>query len=161
RSGASSQAAQEAVSQLRQAGANVLVSQADVSHEGDMSRVFEAMKANMPPLRGLVHAAGVAGYQAVKDIECGTLTALLRPKVMGTWVLHQLTQSMQLDFFVAFSSIASIWGAKDQGHYAAANHFLDAMAYHRRSLGLPAMSLNWGPWAGGGMASAALQKWLS
>src|SRR5215510_12749135 len=131
RSGASSQAAQEAVSQLRQAGANVLVSQADVSHEGDMSRVFEAMKANMPPLRGLVHAAGVAGYQAVKDIECGTLTALLRPKVMGTWVLHQLTQSMQLDFFVAFSSIASIWGAKDQGHYAAANHFLDAMAYHR------------------------------
>ena len=161
RSGASSEAAQEAVRQLRQAGANILVAQADVSNEDDMIRVFDEMKATMPPLRGLVHAAGVPGYQALKDIECNTLAALLRPKVVGTWMLHQLTQGMSLDFFVGFSSIASLWGAKNQGHYAAANHFLDAMAHYRRSLGLLTTSVNWGPWAGGGMASAELQTWLT
>jgi acyl transferase domain-containing protein/acyl carrier protein len=161
RNGASSGAAQEAVNQLRQAGANILVAHADVSNEEDMISVFDEMTATMPPLRGLVHAAGVPGYQALKDIEHNTLVALLRPKVIGTWMLHQLTQGMPLDFFVGFSSIASMWGAKNQGHYAAANHFLDAVAHYRRSIGLFTMSVNWGPWAGGGMASAELQTWLT
>jgi len=154
-------AVQEAVDQLQQAGAQVLVVSADVSCEADMVRVFDEIKATMPPLRGLVHAAGVSGYQAVKDIEPATLTAMLRPKVAGTWLLHQLTQGMALDFFVGFSSIASVWGAKGQGHYAAANHFLDTVAHHRHGLGLPAMSVNWGPWSGGGMASAELRQWLA
>jgi len=160
RGGASSQA-QETLSQLKQAGAKILVAQADVSNEGDMVRVVEQIKASLPPLRGVVHAAGVPGYQAIKDMELDTLEKVLRPKVVGTWILHQLTQAMKLDFFVSFSSIASMWGSKGQAHYAAANHFLDVLAHYRQGLGLPALSVNWGPWAGGGMALAEFQTWLT
>ena len=88
------------------------------------------------------------------------LQSVLRPKVAGAWILHQLSRDLKLDFFVCFSSIASVWGSKSQAHYAAANHFLDILAHYRRALGLPALSVNWGPWAGGGMASADAQTWL-
>jgi len=160
RGGASSQA-QGTITHMEQAGAKILVAQADVSHEGDMVRVLEEVKTSMPPLRGIVHAAGVPGYQAIKDMELNTLESVLRPKVVGAWILHQLTQAMHLDFFVSFSSIASIWGSKGQAHYAAANHFLDVLAHYRQGLGLPALSVNWGPWAGGGMALAEFQTWLT
>ncbi len=160
RRGASSEV-QETLSQLEQAGAKVLVAQADVSNEGDMVRVLAEVKASMPPLRGIVHAAGVPGYEAIKDMELNTLESMLRPKVVGTWILHQLTQEIKLDFFVSFSSIASVWGSKGQAHYAAANHFLDVLAHYRHRLGLPALSVNWGPWAGGGMALAEFQTFLT
>ncbi len=160
RRGASSQV-QEALSQLEQAGAKVLVVQADVSNEGDMVRVLETIKAFMSPLRGIFHVAGVPGYEAIKDMEQSNLESVLRPKVVGTWILHQLTQDIKLDFFVSFSSIASVWGSKGQAHYAAANHFLDVLAHYRQGLGLPALSVNWGPWASGGMALAEFQRWLT
>ena len=72
-------------------------------------------------------------------------------KVAGSWVLHQLTKDMDLDFFVGFSSMVSLWGSKGQGHYVAGNSFLDSLSHHRRALGLPALSVNWGPISGGGM----------
>ncbi|MBV8886874.1 MAG: SDR family NAD(P)-dependent oxidoreductase, partial [Chroococcidiopsidaceae cyanobacterium CP_BM_RX_35] len=161
RRGASTQA-QETITCMEQTGAKVLVAQADVSDEKDMVRVLEEVKASMPPLHGIVHAAGVVGYQAIQDMDLNTLNSVLRPKVLGTWILHQLTQEMKLDFFVGFSSIASVWGSKGQAHYAAANHFIDALVYYRKGLGLPALSVNWGPWAKGGMAaSEEAQQWLT
>jgi acyl carrier protein len=102
----------------------------------------------LPDLRGVVHAAGVGGHRAIRDLDAETLRAVLRPKITGGWILHELTRRIPLDFFVLFSSIASIWGSKAQAHYTAANQGLDALAWHRRSLGLPATSINWGPWAG-------------
>jgi thioester reductase-like protein len=152
---------QQTLNQLQQAGATVHVAPADVSSEAEMMRVFEEMQASLPPLRGVIHAAGIPGYDALKDMQPGTLEAVLRPKVVGAWILHQLTQGIPLDFFVNFSSIASVWGSKGQAHYAAANHFLDALAHYRRGLGLPALSINWGPWAGGGMAVEEFQMWMS
>lgn len=160
RRGASSEA-QETLSQLEQAGAKILVVQADVSNEGDVVRVLEEVSASMLPLRGIVHAAGVSRYEALADMEPNALESVLRPKVVGTWILHQLTQAMKLDFFVSFSSISSVWGSKGQAHYAAANHFLDVLAHYRHGLGLPALSVNWGPWAGGGMALEEFQTVLS
>ena len=161
RSGASTRA-QETITCIKQTGAKVLVAQADVSDEKDMARVLEQVKASMPPLQGVVHAAGVVGYQAIQDMDLNTLKSVLRPKVLGTWILHKLTQEMNLDFFVGFSSIASVWGSKGQAHYAAANHFIDALAYYRQGLGLPALSVNWGPWAEAGMASSEeAQQWLT
>lgn len=160
RSGPSSQA-QTIIARMEQAGARVIVAQADVASWEDMVRVFEQVKATMSPLRGIIHTAGIASYQTIKDMDIATFESVLRPKVVGTWILHQLTQKMELSFFVGFSSIASVWGSKGQAHYAAANHFLDGMAYYRRQLGMPALSINWGPWQGGGMASVDTLAWLT
>src|SRR5262249_41697300 len=79
---------------------------------------------------------------------------VFRPKVEGTWALHERTLGMPLDFFVMFSSVASVLGAKEAA-YAAANQFLDAFAHHRRAPGRPAVSVHWGPWEGEGMAAGA------
>ena len=68
------------------------------------------------------------------------------PKIGGLWNLHRLTSSVELDFFVLFSSTTALWGSSRLGHYAAANSFLDAVAHYRRSVGLPALSINWGTW---------------
>jgi myxalamid-type polyketide synthase MxaE and MxaD len=71
---------------------------------------------------------------------------MLRPKVAGAWLLHELTVDADLDWFVMFSSTTAVWGSRALGHYAAANQFLDALAHHRRHLGLPALSVGWGTW---------------
>jgi len=150
-----------AIQGLEALGATVTVAQADVSNLAQMSSVFEQLHSNHPPLRGVIHAAGLLGYQTIQEMDFKTLQSVLQPKTVGTWILHQLTQEMSLDFFVCFSSISSLLGSKGQLHYAAANHFLDAFAHHRRALGLPALSINWGPWAGGGMAGADYQTGLT
>ena len=83
----------------------------------------------------------------------GGICAGLTAQSVGGWLLHRLTADLPLDFFVCYASGAGIWGGKQQAHYGAANHFLDGLMAYRRSLGLPGLSIAWGPWAGGGMAS--------
>jgi len=161
RSGTPSNQAQDTLSQMEQMGVQVQVMQANVSNEPDMVRVFAEINTSMPSLRGIIHAAGVNDHQAIKDIDLKTLESIFRPKVIGTWILHQLTQQMSLDFFVVFSSISSVWGSKGQGHYAAANHFMDVLVHHRQRLGLPALSVNWGPWLEGGMTRSEDLEWLN
>lgn len=161
RRAAATSEARAAVARFEQSGASVRVASADVASPEDMRRVFEEVLGSMPPLRGIMHAAGVAGYEALEDIDSENLEAVLRPKVAGTWVLHQLTRETRLDFFVCFSSIASVWGSKGQVHYAAANAFLDAFAHGLRGLGRPALSVNWGPWAGGGMATEEFRSYMT
>ena len=147
-----------ALRELEDAGAQIIVAKADVANEQQMVRVLESCPT---PLRGIVHAAGVLTNQAISEMKADSMTVVLRPKVTGSWLLHQLTQDMPLDFFVMFSSIASVWGSAGQAHYAAANHYLDALAHYRHQVGLPALSINWGLWAGGGMADSASQQWLA
>ena len=143
----------EAVSQLEQAGAQVLVVQADVSKQSDVAKVLEQGRASMPPLRGIVHAAGVLDDGVLLQQNWERFTRVMTPKVKGAWNLHVLTQDMPLDFFVCFSSAASLLGSPGQGNYAAANAFMDALAHYRSHLGLPGLSINWGPWAASGMAA--------
>ncbi|HEY2517940.1 MAG TPA: SDR family NAD(P)-dependent oxidoreductase [Polyangiaceae bacterium] len=137
---------------LRAKGATVAVAQADVA---DLAQV-RALLASIPsdaPLRVVVHAAGVAGSAPVVDLDDARLSAIFAPKAQGAWNLHVATAGMPLDYFVLFSSIQAVVGSATQGGYAAANAFLDALAHQRRSEGLIAQSLNWGAWAGEGMAS--------
>ncbi|KYC40370.1 short-chain dehydrogenase [Scytonema hofmannii PCC 7110] len=150
----------KAIQSLEDMGAKIIVAQADVSNSEQMTAVFEQLRDPQIPLKGIVHAAGVTDYKVLQDIDFSTLQYTLKSKVVGTWLLHHLSQEMNLDFFVCFSSIASVWGSRGQAHYAAGNHFLDAIAHHRLALGLPALSINWGPWTGGGMASAETQTLL-
>lgn len=149
------------IEQLRQAGATVMALQADVTVSGDMTAVLEQIAASLPPLRGVVHAAGTVDYAPLVETSGPDFDRILSPKVAGGWLLHQLTQAMPLDFFLLFSSIAAVWGGKGQGAYAAANQFLDALAHYRQQQGLPALSINWGPWAGGGMAVPDFADWMA
>ena len=151
------------VAALERSGAQVLVLQADVSDAQRIAGVLEHIRGTLPPLRGIIHAAGVSGgHRLLKDMKAENLEEVLRAKVFGSWVLHQATRGLELDFFVTTSSIASVWGSIGQGHYAAANHFLDVLAHYRRHQGRPALSVNWGPWDGAGMGSAPeLTAWLS
>ncbi len=142
------------INKLEQAGVQWHVYSVEVSDATRMAEVFNELGTTMPPLAGVIHAAGVSSHKALRALSPEELQATLQPKVQGAWVLHELTRALPLDFFVLYSSISAMWGAKELGHYAAANHFLDALAQYRRRLRLPALSVNWGPWAGGGMASA-------
>ena len=150
----------QAIQALENLGANVVIAQADVSNQAQMSAVFAQLHNAQIPLKGIIHAAGIAEYQELQNIDLKSLESTLNPKVAGGWLLHQLSLGMNLDFFVCFSSIASVWGSRGQAHYAAGNHFLDALAHYRQAMGVPALSINWGPWAGGGMADAEIQTLL-
>ncbi len=148
-----SEEAQATLNQLELADVQVLVVKADVSRQQDVERVLETMKNSMPPLRGIVHTAGVLDDGVLLQQTWARFSQVMAPKVEGAWNLHSLTKKMPLDFFVCFSSMVSLLGSSAQGNYVAANTFMDALAHHRLALGLPGLSINWGPWAEAGMAA--------
>jgi myxalamid-type polyketide synthase MxaB len=147
-----SAAGQDTIERLRSTGVAVQVVQADIANSGDVARLIELCQAEAP-LRGIVHAAGVLDDGVLDKQTDERFARVLAPKVRGAWQLHDQTQELPLDFFVCFSSMASIMGSAGQCNYAAANAFLDALAAHRRARGLPGLSINWGPWAEVGMAA--------
>ncbi|GAA4520927.1 hypothetical protein GCM10023191_098530 [Actinoallomurus oryzae] len=116
-----------------------------------------ACLTEMPPVRGVVHAAGVADPVPLSRLTAADFESALLGKFAGAWWLHEAARDWPLDFFVLVSSVSAVWGTEGQGAYSAANGALDALAAHRRSLGLPAVSIAYGPWAlaGAGMADDA------
>ncbi|MEZ0362621.1 SDR family NAD(P)-dependent oxidoreductase [Mycobacterium sp. pUA109] len=147
RSGAS-ESAQATVQQLRAHGADVHLVRGDVTRAQDVAAALDRIAASMPPLRGVLHAAGTVDDALVAYLDERQLRGVLAPKVKGAWHLHALTRDAPLDFFVLFSSAASVLGSPGAANYGAANAFLDALAWQRRTEGKPALSVNWGPWAG-------------
>ena len=150
-----------AVRQIEAAGSTVHICRADVANPADVTQLFAALADTAPPVRGVIHAAGVSRPATIAELTPEMLSETLRPKVAGGWLLHEATRTLRLDFFVVFSSISSVWGSRTLAAYAAANHYLDVLAHHRHALGLPATSVNWGPWADGGMMDDRGQQWLS
>ncbi|NVJ10208.1 SDR family NAD(P)-dependent oxidoreductase, partial [Myxococcus sp. AM001] len=143
-----------ALRSLREAGARIDCVRGDISRPEDVARALSTLSCNAPPLRGVMHAAGVVEDGTILHQDWSRFERVLAPKQRGSWNLHQQTLALPLDFFVMFSSSAAVLGAAGQGNYAAANAFMDALAHHRRALGLSAVSINWGPWSGGGMAAS-------
>jgi myxalamid-type polyketide synthase MxaB len=151
RSGASKEV-QNAIDEMRRCGASVDIAQGDVSKPSDAAAMIDACQ-RVAPLRGVIHAAGVLREALVGNQSADSFTTAMAPKVRGGWELHRLTREIPLDFFVFFSSMASLTGSPGQANYAAANAFLDSLATLRRAEGLPAVSIQWGPWAEVGMAA--------
>lgn len=105
----------------------------------------------MPPLKGIVHAAGVIITQLVSDFKKEDFYKTTAPKINGGWNLHQLSQNYNLDLFVLFSSASTLLGQTGLGIYVSANAFLDSLAYYRQVNGLPAIAINWGTMSDAGM----------
>ena len=146
------------IQECEQRGARVTVRTADVGELGPMQELFAEMRRTMPPLRGVIHAAGALADGVLLQQDWTRWQSALRGKAHGARVLHELTLNSGLDFFVLYSAAGLLLGAAGQGPYAAANAELDAIAHARRARGLPALSVAWGMWAEGGMAAAASAK---
>jgi myxalamid-type polyketide synthase MxaC len=136
----------EAIQAMEASGVRIDIEKADVGDRDQMERVFCNLATRGVVVRGVFHAATLFDFRLLHDIDVPSLRAMLRAKVEGSWNLHELTKLLPLDFFVMFSSGTALVGAKASAHYAAGNQFLDALAHHRRSLGLPALSIDWGEW---------------
>ncbi|MBW4633665.1 MAG: type I polyketide synthase [Iphinoe sp. HA4291-MV1] len=143
-----------AIQQLEQMGTRVLVASVDIAKQEDVAQLLHKVQATMPPLRGIIHAAGILDDGVLLQQNWERFVKVMAPKVQGTWHLHELTKELPLDFFVCFSSVAALFGSLGQGNYAAANTFMDVLMQHRRTMGLPGLSINWGPWSEAGMSAA-------
>jgi acyl transferase domain-containing protein/acyl carrier protein len=147
-----------AVQAIEQHGASVTVLQGDVSQEEDVLRVLAHVKKRLPSLRGVVHAAGVLDDGMLLNQNAQRFQNVFGPKINGAWYLHRHTQHEALDFFVMFSSTASLTGSPGQANYVAANTFLDVLAHYRHQHDRPGLSINWGPWSEVGMAAAQANR---
>jgi acyl carrier protein len=150
RSGASTPEAEAFVQGLRDRGTEVLVVKADAGSRENVSRLFAQIRHTGQPVRGVFHLAMVIDDAVLAQLNRDRMAAVIGPKAVGGWLLHEATRKMPLDCFVMFSSISSIFGNPAQGNYSAANAFLDSLAHHRHALGLPALTINWGVLGGEG-----------
>ncbi|OBG91717.1 polyketide synthase [Mycobacterium sp. E3251] len=162
RSGPDAPGSAELIVELEEAGARVRAVACDAADREALAAVIADIPASHP-LTGVIHAAGVLDDAVVTSLTPERVDAVLRAKVDAAWNLHELTRDLDLSVFVMFSSMAGLVGSSGQGNYAAANSFLDALAAHRRALGLPAISLGWGLWdqasaMTGGLGAADLAR---
>jgi acyl transferase domain-containing protein/phospholipid N-methyltransferase/acyl carrier protein len=144
RSGIVSPEAEPILARMRETGAHIKVAAADVAQQDQVNRLIDEIGGSMPPLRGIFHAAMVLDDGYLTQLDEKRFARVMAPKVAGAWNLHTATLDNALDYFVCFSSVSSLSGAPGQANYSAANAFLDAFAYYRRTPNLPALTVNWG-----------------
>ncbi len=142
----------ESMARMRASGARVEHSQTDLTDREAVFSLIAKIGKELPPLRGIMHAAAAIDDALVTDLRPERFDAVLAPKVRGAWYLHEATRNLPLEFFVMFSSVATIFPQPGHGSYAAANSFLDSFAAYRRRHGLAASSINWTGWVGMGLA---------
>ena len=152
-------ASAEAVAALRGRGFAVRVEIADVTDEAAVRGLVTGLaERGLPPLGGVIHAAGVVSDRALVNQDGESLARVLGPKVLGAWNLHRATLGMELELFVLFSSLAGLIGNAGQSNYAAANAYLDQLASWRRGRGLSGQAIAWGAWSGSGLAEEARER---
>jgi acyl transferase domain-containing protein/acyl carrier protein len=160
RSGPEAPGAQELQAELVELGAAVKVLACDITDREQLRALLEAAPPERP-LRGVVHAAAVLQDGVISSLTHERMDRVLEPKLDAAWHLHELTGDLDLSAFVLFSSVMGVLGGPGQANYAAANSFLDALAAHRRALGLPATSMAWGGWADAGVVARLEQADLA
>lgn len=146
--------AQYRINQWKALGIHVAQHFVDTADLNALSHVMLTAQQQLPAIAGVIHCAGVLDDHLIEDLSVKSFENVFAGKAQGAWNLHTLTQNLPLDFFVLFSSAASILGNRGQANYAAANAYLDGIAHRRHQLGLKATSINWGPWAQVGMAQS-------
>ena len=127
---------------------------ADVGDESEVAELLGRIRAELPPLAGVLHLAGVLDDALLSQQSLERFRTTLAPKAFGACHLDRLTKDDDLDFFIVSSSVSSQFGSPGQSNYATANALLDGLVAQRRARGLPATGVNFGPWAQGGMASS-------
>ena len=152
RRGAATAVAQVAIRAMEDAGAQIVLAQADIAEQGDVVGLLATCQA-IAPLGGIIHAAGIIDDGLLLQQTATRFAQVMAPKVAGSWHLHTLTRDLPLDFFVCFSSVSSLLGNSGQCSYAAANAFMDALTYQRLAEGRAALSINWGGWSDVGLAA--------
>jgi len=137
---------------IEQTGAEVNNFSANVSSFDEMKQIVDQLKSKYGAINGIIHCAGVAGDGFIMRKGKEIFDSVLLPKIQGTWILDKLTSEENLDFFVMFSSILTIFGDPGQGDYTAANSYMDAFADYRTKKGKRTVSINWPAWKEAGMA---------
>lgn len=130
-------------------GCEVRVISADVADPHDVARVMADIRTGFPPLAGIIHAAGENGTTPLSSLDSAEIDRVFAGKVWGAWYLSEAAAGLPLDFFLSTSSISSVWGSFGQSAYSAANAFLDGLTWRMREQGVPAVSVNFGPWSAG------------
>lgn len=148
------EAAREIITKLIKQGIKIEVVQANISKYEDVQQVL----SHCDNIKGIIHAAGIIEDGLASSQSADSFVRVMAAKVSGTWHLHNLTKHLALDYFVCFSSVASLIGSAGQSNYAAANAFMDTFAHYRHIIGLPCISINWGPWAEAGMAASLTDR---
>ena len=143
---------------LAERGVDVRVEIADVTDVAALDAMLARMDDALPPLAGVIHSVGALSDGALGNQTWDRFEHVLWPKVVGAWHLHRATRHRDLDFLVLFSSVAGVLGNPGQANHAAANAFLDQLAAHRRSVGLPGQAIAWGAWSGLGEAEEQRER---
>jgi len=146
-------AAQELFSPAESTGVSIKLVAADISRDDDVGRLIRTINKEGPPLKGIVHSAGILDDGILAQLDWDRFARVFAPKIYGSWLLHEHTKTLELDFFILQSSLLSLLGSAGQANYSAGNTFLDSLAAHRRAAGLPAMAINWSAWSEGGLAT--------
>ena len=140
RSGAGTQDSRDAISAMKSSGASIQCIRADACDRKAISEIFCRLR-NECPIGGVINLAMVLGDAPMSTMTPEEWDRVLHVKIQSSWILHEETLQDRLDFFILFSSIASVLGNRNQGNYNVANAALNALAEYRQSLGLPGISV--------------------
>lgn len=143
---------------IESSGSKVICMSANISNEPEMKKIISQIKADFSKIDGIVHAAGSIRDNLIENTSEKDFKEVIDPKISGTWILDHLTKEDKLDFFILFSSMATLFGNIGQGNYVSANYFLDSYPHYLAKNQRNALTINWGLWKEVGMAAASKDK---